>query len=213
MTESRYYVARIAGTSFFGVIRLDEWRPITLDEAKALADVDEAKSQFPSVPGFGEYLVGPEGELLFPLTSLGEMSARHILKQLDRAHAGDNAANFVDLSLVVEAAEDAEVEDSARLQSLTQLYMKVVLEDDSVASAGERYRPGDRISLGCEEAEKGSLFETALACVGIDEKFYYQKATVILPEGSFCPMVVRMDATGEVVALPKHQFYVVRVKC
>ena len=153
------------------------------------------------------------GYIVFPTTDEGAALADLLCDQLNAADAENDAAGLIDSAASLAErieAEPIDAPDVARAKRGLAAYRRAAALEPPTSLVVEPLRTGDRVTLGGTDGwhdyEHGIM-----SALGIAHIHQFRPATVILPYTYTSPLIVIMDDSDDILALPNALMYVRRI--
>jgi hypothetical protein len=154
------------------------------------------------------------GYIIFPATEEGDRLASLLCSQINDADAENDAAGLIDsapsLAERIEA-EAIDAPDVARAKRGLAAYQRAAALEPPTPPGVEPLRTGDRVTLGGTDGWHD--YEHGIMCaLGVAYMHQFKPATVVLPYTYTSPLIVIMDDSDDILALPNALMYVRRAQ-
>jgi hypothetical protein len=154
------------------------------------------------------------GCIVFPSTDEGADLANLLCDQLNAADAENDAAGLIDSAASLAErieAEPADAPDVARAKRGLAAYQRAAALEPTTSSGAKPFRTGDRVTLGGTDGWHD--YEHGIMCaIGVAYMHQFKSATVVLPYTYTSPLIVIMDDSDDILALPNALMYVRRAQ-
>jgi hypothetical protein len=154
------------------------------------------------------------GWLVFPVTDEGDRLAMLLCDQLNDADAENDVAGLIDSAAGLAERIEAEAPDApdvARAKRGLAAYQRAAALEPHTAPGIEPFRVGERVTLGGTDGWHD--YEHGIMCaLGVAYMHQFKPATVVLPYTHTSPLIVIMDDSDDILALPNALMYVRRAQ-